>query len=105
MAVNDVAELSRELSRLVTELVGDEDCGVDTIDEAVRVLWALRGLVSDQHEKPPSSKWGEADVPPEFLCPISKRLMQEPVVLETGQVGEKNWSFSFLSLDYLVPES
>lgn len=86
MAASGVAGLSRELARLVAEVVGDDEYGVDTVDEAIRVLSTLRGLVSDQHEKPPSSGLDEAAVPQEFLCPISRRLMQEPVVVETGQV-------------------
>ncbi|OWM67355.1 U-box domain-containing protein 9-like [Punica granatum] len=86
-----VPELSRELSRLAAEIVGEEDCGVDVIDDAVGILCALRGLVSAQDEKPPPSELlDEAAVPEEFLCPISKRLMQEPVVLETGQTYDRS---------------
>ncbi|KAK4800134.1 hypothetical protein SAY86_025499 [Trapa natans] len=84
-----------DLVRLVAEVVGDEDgWGVDTIDEAVGVISTLRELVvppSVRHEKPPASSGFDdaAAVPPEFLCPISKRLMHDPVVLETGQTYDR----------------
>ncbi|KAH1081579.1 hypothetical protein J1N35_021340 [Gossypium stocksii] len=88
------AELKKELQRLVKTIVDDEDCSVQTIDQAKHTLCALRELRfntrSSATTMTSSLKLHEPlPCPQEFICPLSKKLMRDPVVLSSGQTYER----------------
>lgn len=91
-------ELKKELQRLVEAIVeeGDESddyYNLEVTDYAIRTLFALRNLKSNQPQESAKSKglYGLSEdcegVPVEFRCPISGLLFKDPVVLASGQVG------------------
>ena len=66
--------------------------GADAFDEAASALASLReaevggsGKGARGEETRPEEE-AEA-VPPQFLCPISSKIMTDPVVVESGQVS------------------
>lgn len=93
-------DLKRELMRVVREIVeggGGGECGIGKIDEAGEILRALRDLTLKKKsiggmKGGRSLKLGADEgregtaVPEEFRCPLSNELMQDPVILATGQV-------------------
>lgn len=72
---NTEAELKQKLKELIESIVDGDDYTVQTADNAIRALSALKVL------KRPASP-----VPPHFRCPLSGHLMTDPVILATGQV-------------------
>ncbi|PPR89673.1 hypothetical protein GOBAR_AA31012 [Gossypium barbadense] len=88
------AELKKELQRLVKTIVDDEDCSVQTINQAKHALCALRELKfntrSSATTMTSSLKLHEPlPCPQKFICPLSKKLMRDPVVLSSGQTYER----------------
>lgn len=83
------AELKKELRMLVRAIVeerdqNDDELGVDeAIDRAVKALRDLKSLKMSQKRGAGVSVGG---CPGEFICPLSKYLMRDPVVVSTGQV-------------------
>lgn len=92
--VAKATELKKELQRLVNVIVNlDEDddddyhFNVNTIDRATQTLCALKELKS---KRPVSLKLHDSlACPHQFLCPLSKELMRDPVVVATGQTYDR----------------
>ena len=94
-----VVELKRELRVMVNAILKDTEDNdshsssfLDAIDRATEVLSALKELNGlgkttslrlDDHD-------GSFSCPPEFRCPLSKKLMRDPVIISTGQVRHGN---------------
>ncbi|GER55564.1 protein kinase superfamily protein [Striga asiatica] len=95
MAVKAVAELKKELGKLVDALVeedeGDHNLGI--IDNAIRNLCALKGLklANKDQEFVDFKNVSFHEAPQEFKCPISGTLMMDPVVLASGQTYEETF--------------
>ncbi|XP_050382627.1 U-box domain-containing protein 9-like [Argentina anserina] len=77
-------EIKKQLGKLVRDIVEDEDYAVETAEEAMRALSSLKKLKMSE-----SLSFGVLDVPQEFRCPISGKLMTDPVVLATGQTYDR----------------
>lgn len=84
-AVTKATELKKELERLVKAILDDDDYKVEIIDEVMRILSALKELKFNTSSKS-LMLVDDTVVPEEFKCPISRKLMADPVVLATGQV-------------------
>ncbi|KAJ7973584.1 RING-type E3 ubiquitin transferase [Quillaja saponaria] len=80
-------ELKEKLQRLVKIIVDEDDYSVETTDEAIRTLSALKYLKPKKDSL--SWKLDNLLVPEEFRCPISRELMRDPVVLATGQTYDR----------------
>lgn len=88
-----VLELKKELQRLVKAIVDDDDCSLQTIDQAQQKLSAMKDL---KVKKSLSLKIDATlAAPEEFLCPLSKEVMRDPVILASGQTYDRpfidNW--------------
>ncbi|KAJ9703156.1 hypothetical protein PVL29_004789 [Vitis rotundifolia] len=88
MAAKATEELKKELQRLVSRIVDDDESCADTTDKALKILSALRDFkfkgsldFGVEMENPA--------LPQEFRCPISKQLMRDPVVVATGQTYDR----------------
>ncbi|XP_059664377.1 U-box domain-containing protein 9-like [Cornus florida] len=78
-------ELKEELQRLVKAIVDDDDVNIDTINEAVETLSALKDL---KVKKPiPFKLHKSLKIPEEFRCPISQQLIIDPV--SSGQTYDR----------------
>lgn len=76
--------LKNELRTLVKMILDEDDYKVETTDEAIRTLRSLRVL---KFNKSLCMKLEDLwAVPEEFRCPISRKIMRDPVVLTTGEV-------------------
>ncbi|XP_014510831.1 U-box domain-containing protein 9-like [Vigna radiata var. radiata] len=75
---NTEEELKQNLKELIESIVDGDDYTVQTADNAIRALSALKVL------KRPASP-----VPPHFRCPLSGHLMTDPVILATGQTFDR----------------
>lgn len=86
-----VTELKKELQRLVKVIVDDdEDCSIESIDEAKEKLCALKELKQRRNQRSLSLKLLDSlTCPEEFRCPLSKELMRDPVMLATGQTYDR----------------
>lgn len=97
--VNKATELKKELQRLVKAIVEEDDelFSLEAIDQANQMLCALKDLklrrslcfnLTHQENNDENDVNEEAFcwVPQEFKCPISKKLMCDPVIVATGQV-------------------
>ncbi|KAK7845593.1 u-box domain-containing protein 9 [Quercus suber] len=76
-----VTELKKELQRLVKAIVDDdEDCSIESIDEAKEKLCALKELKQRRNQRSLSLKLLDSlTCPEEFRCPLSKELMRDPI--------------------------
>lgn len=85
------AELKKELNKLVNSIVeredqNDDESSVDeAIDRATLALGALKNLKLSQKRRHVSL----GGCPQEFLCPLSKDLMRDPVIISTGQTYDR----------------
>ncbi|KAK9041057.1 hypothetical protein V6N11_016181 [Hibiscus sabdariffa] len=79
------AELKKELQKLVKTIVDDEDYSVHTIDQARAALSALRELKFHKPSTASLRLHEPLSCPEEFICPLSKKLMSDPVILSSGQ--------------------
>lgn len=97
-----VVELKRELRVMVKAILEERENNdsnssssssfMDAIDRATEVLSALKELKNgvnktaslrlDDHD-------GSLSCPPEFRCPLSKKLMRDPVIISTGQTYDR----------------
>lgn len=74
---------------------------VDTIDKAKELLSALK----DVKLKSTTSLRlddGSLSCPPEFLCPLSKQLMRDPVIISTGQTYDRPFIQKWLKAGHRV---
>jgi len=75
--------LWRELHKVLPEIWydggGKDHC---EIDEAIRILTCLRKIES----KNPESDISPVEVPKEFICTLSNKIMIEPMLIASGQV-------------------
>ncbi|KAF8017634.1 hypothetical protein BT93_H2738 [Corymbia citriodora subsp. variegata] len=79
--------LKNEVSRLLEMIVKEDECTLETVDEAIRTLQRFaEARWWKTLEKKPLVQQG---IPEEFLCPISKKVMVDPVVLENGQTFDR----------------
>ncbi|KAG6700508.1 hypothetical protein I3842_08G115600 [Carya illinoinensis] len=79
--------LKNELRTLVKMILDEDDYKVETTDEAIRTLRSLRVL---KFNKPLCMKLEDlCAVPEEFRCPISRKIMRDPVVLTTGETYDR----------------
>ncbi|XP_039039418.1 U-box domain-containing protein 9-like [Hibiscus syriacus] len=89
------AELKKQLQRLVKTIVDDEDYNLHSIDQARDVLSALRAVKFNKRSTvstvTSSLKLHEplSCPPQEFVCPLSKKLMRDPVILSSGQTYDR----------------
>nr|GME19158.1 U-box domain-containing protein 9-like [Ipomoea batatas] len=89
------AELKKELQRAVKAIVDEEeDGGVESTNRAMQCLCALRDLKLKPLGCSESLGIGNLSLlgvfpPKEFLCPLSGELMNDPVVLSTGQTYDR----------------
>lgn len=74
-------ELKRELQRTVNWIVEEDDYSLEATDRAMQCLCALKELKL----KPNST----SSPPHEFVCPLSRQLMKDPVVLASGQTYDR----------------
>ncbi|KAA8538944.1 hypothetical protein F0562_025636 [Nyssa sinensis] len=79
-------ELKKELKRIVKAIVDEDDYTVEATDRAIQTLCALKDF---KLKHTPSLGLDNLTVPDEFLCPISRELMRDPVVLATGQTYDR----------------
>uniref|UniRef100_A0A2N9I0H8 RING-type E3 ubiquitin transferase n=1 Tax=Fagus sylvatica TaxID=28930 RepID=A0A2N9I0H8_FAGSY len=85
-----VTELKKELQRLVKAIVDDEDCSIETFDQAKEKLSALKELKRRKNQSSLSLKLLQTlTCPEEFRCPLSKELMRDPVMVATGQTYDR----------------
>ena len=95
-ADEDAAALRRRLRRSLAAVAAG-GAAADVYDEAVAALEALReaelgsgGRKGGGEGRRPAAEGGEekeaVPVPPQFLCPISSRIMSDPVIVASGQV-------------------
>lgn len=115
LAVEDAAALRRRLRRSLAA-VAEGGATADVFNEAAAALEALReaelglgpgwrkGISSRGAEAMrPTAEMEEKDsvpVPPQFVCPISSRIMSDPVIVASGQV--RNHRISSASLLVLM---
>lgn len=94
------SELKGELKRLAHLITDEDDCSTEVFDEISRILAALknRKLIchnnkseSENDPKSFSEKLDAIGVPACFLCPISSKLIRDPVVLATGQTYDRTY--------------
>ena len=91
---NKAFVLKDKLKELVKAIVEGDDYTENAANEAITTLSSLKNLKCDT----PSSSHHVLDhvpVPPQFLCPISGKLMADPVILANGRVGSFLCSFVF----------
>ncbi|KAL2345854.1 hypothetical protein Fmac_007139 [Flemingia macrophylla] len=72
--------LKEKLRQLVMSIVDSDDFTLQTADEAIATLSALKNFNSLHEDRP---------IPPHFRCPISTQLMTDPVILSTGQTYDR----------------
>ncbi|KAG6751849.1 hypothetical protein POTOM_044059 [Populus tomentosa] len=78
-------ELKKELEKLVKTILVEEDYREEVTDEATRILSVLKELKFKKSSKVVDN----TVIPEEFICPISKKIMNDPVVLATGQTYDR----------------
>lgn len=82
-----VAELKKELQRLVKSIVEDDDYSVEVMDRAREALCSIKDL---KVKRSMSLKLhGPHSFPEEFRCPLSREMMRDPVILATGQTYDR----------------
>lgn len=89
-AEEETAALRRRLRRLVATITAG-GAGAEAFDEAAAALAALReaqdgGSRKGARGEETRSATEAESVPAQFLCPISSKIMRDPVVVESGQV-------------------
>lgn len=86
-------ELKKELQRLVKSIVDEDDVllSLGAIDGAKQVLYSLKELKVKGTSLCLKLKDGSCSLPfpEEFCCPISKKLMFDPVIVATGQTYDR----------------
>uniref|UniRef100_A0ACD5UPI1 Uncharacterized protein n=1 Tax=Avena sativa TaxID=4498 RepID=A0ACD5UPI1_AVESA len=100
-AEEETAALRRRLRKLVASITSG-CAGADAFDEAAAALASLReaevggsGKDTRGEETRPAEE-AEA-VPAQFLCPISSKIMRDPVVVESGQTYDRRFIVEWFS--------
>ncbi|KAJ4898373.1 U-box domain-containing protein 9 [Raphanus sativus] len=101
-AISKAKELKREMKKLLSNIVEEEDDGlsVQTIDQLQEALSAFRHATMRKMAKSSSLEMLETaavSCPDEFRCPLSNELMRDPVVLASGQTYDKLFIQKWLS--------
>ncbi|XP_038890637.1 U-box domain-containing protein 9-like [Benincasa hispida] len=86
--------LKKDLKLLLQRIVDEDDLEFSAVDEAIQKLNALKiskmaASASPIPESSGSSGTNTPIVPEEFRCPISGELMNDPVLLITGQTYDR----------------
>ncbi|KAJ1270452.1 hypothetical protein BS78_06G053000 [Paspalum vaginatum] len=103
-AEEDAAALRRRLRRSLAAVAAG-GAAPDVFDEAAAALVALReaelgvglgpsGRKGGEGRRPAAEGQQEKDavpVPPQFLCPISSRIMSDPVIVASGQTYDRQF--------------
>ncbi|XP_057534682.1 U-box domain-containing protein 9 [Amaranthus tricolor] len=104
-------ELKKELRLLVKAILEEEDGSnsnsssstfvVDAIDKAKDILSTLKDV---KWKKTASLRLDDASFscPPEFRCPLSKQLMQDPVIISTGQTYDRPFIQKWLKAGHRI---
>ena len=105
-ADEDAAALRRRLRRSLAAVAAG-GAAADVYDEAVAALEALReaelgtggrkGGGGGERRRTAAEAGEEKEavpVPPQFLCPISSRIMTDPVIVASGQVRSQRRFFT-----------
>ncbi|GMI84619.1 ARABIDOPSIS THALIANA PLANT U-BOX 9, plant U-box 9 [Hibiscus trionum] len=86
------AELKKELESVVKKMVEEDDYGVEKIVEAIRILTRL---TESKLKNPAGLRLDDTTLSESFKCPISGKIMGDPVVLASGQTYDRpyieNW--------------
>lgn len=97
------SELKGELKRLAHLITDEDDCSTEAFDEISRILAALknrkvicRNNKSENNPKSFSEKLDDIGVPDCFLCPISSKLIRDPVIVATGQTYDRTFIQAWL---------
>ncbi|XP_009120984.1 putative U-box domain-containing protein 46 [Brassica rapa] len=108
----DAVTLKREFNKILTEILsyggGSKDHGetgvlMKAIDEANRIINSLREVEPETDILSPSPV--KMDVPKEFKCTLSKKIMIEPVIIASGQTYEKRFIQEWLKRERTCPIS
>ncbi|CAN7067826.1 unnamed protein product, partial [Brassica rapa subsp. trilocularis] len=112
-AAADAVTLKREFNKILTEILsyggGSKDHGetgvlMKAIDEANRIINSLREVEPETNILyPPAPE--KVDVPKEFKCTLSKKIMIEPVIIASGQTYEKRFIQEWLKHQRTCPKS
>ncbi|KAM3386508.1 hypothetical protein ACQJBY_009841 [Aegilops geniculata] len=100
-AEEEAAALRRRLRRLVATITAG-GAGAEAFDEAAAALAALReaqvggSRKGARGEETRSANEAES-VPAHFLCPISSKIMRDPVVVESGQTYDRRYIAEWFS--------
>ncbi|KAK9692034.1 hypothetical protein RND81_09G236900 [Saponaria officinalis] len=90
-----VEQLKKEIQTLSQKIIQqnndskDSDYGFITINKAIKALNQLKDLNFKKKKPLISSNFDNFDVPDEFICPISKEIMNDPVILASGQTYDR----------------
>ncbi|XP_010243171.1 PREDICTED: U-box domain-containing protein 9 [Nelumbo nucifera] len=84
--VAKVAELKKELKRLVKIIVEEDESRTETFDQAIEALSGLKDL---KYKKSLSLKLDATACPEQFRCPLSNKLMRDPVIVSSGQTYDR----------------
>ncbi|KAL3523395.1 hypothetical protein ACH5RR_016229 [Cinchona calisaya] len=83
-------ELKRQLQRVVQSIVDEDDYALEATDRAMQTLSCLKELKMKMLKKSGSVLHISSIPPPElFRCPISGQLMNDPVVIASGQTYDR----------------
>ncbi|GAV69728.1 U-box domain-containing protein, partial [Cephalotus follicularis] len=78
-------ELKKELLKLVKEITDTDDYKAELANDAMKVLCSLQELKFKKKQV----TFKNNDVPVEFQCPISGKIMSDPVVLASGKTYDR----------------
>ncbi|KAM0882586.1 hypothetical protein ACQ4PT_032198 [Festuca glaucescens] len=104
-AEEETAALRRRLRKLVATITAG-CAGADAFDEAAAALASLREAevggsgkgARGEETRPAEDAEAEAEaVPAQFLCPISSKIMADPVVVESGQTYDRHFIVKWFS--------
>ncbi|WZZ90887.1 putative U-box domain-containing protein 46 [Brassica napus] len=109
----DAVTLKREFKKILTEILsyggeskdhGETGVLMKAIDEANRIINCLREVEPGTDIlSPPSPE--KVDVPREFKCTLSKKIMIEPVIIASGRTYEKRYIKEWLKRERTCPIS
>ncbi|KAK3145045.1 hypothetical protein QOZ80_4AG0321970 [Eleusine coracana subsp. coracana] len=110
-AEEDAAALRRRLRRSLAAVAAG-GAGPDAFDEAAAALEALREAELGRGGRKRGAGGGEEEeadsmaVPAQFLCPISSRIMSDPVIVASGQTYDRQFIEEWFSTgNQLCPQT
>ncbi|OMO87847.1 hypothetical protein COLO4_20543 [Corchorus olitorius] len=86
VAAGEETELKKELERIVKMILEEDDYGIETTIEAIRILSCLANL---KMKKPVGLGIDDKVLSDKFKCPLSGEIMGDPVVLGSGQTYDR----------------